>query len=81
MRRISIGIVGLLALIIAALALIAGYGSPGGGTPASPRASPIGVVTITLGLGTSTALRRRATSSWPELNKANPHIETCIMRA
>ena len=74
MRRVSIGIVGLLALVLAAIALTAGCGSSGGGTPASPGASPTGVVNITMWHGDLDYAAKADNVLVAQWNKANPNI-------
>jgi len=74
MRRVSIGIVGLLALVLAAVALTAGCGSSGGGTPASPGASPTGVVNITMWHGDLDYAAKADNVLVAQWNKANPNI-------
>jgi multiple sugar transport system substrate-binding protein len=79
MRRRSIGIVGLLALFIAATALTAGCGSSGGSTPASPDASPTGVVNITMWHGDIDYAKAADDALVAEWNKANPDIQVTAL--
>ena len=79
MRRSSIGIVGLLALLLAAMALTAGCGSSGGGTPASPGASPTGVVNITMWHGDIDYAKTAVDALVAEWNRANPNIQVTAL--
>lgn len=79
MRRSSIGIVGLVALVLAAMALAAGCGSSGGDTPASPDASPTGVVNITMWHGDIDYAKKADDTLVAEFNKENPHIHVTAL--
>src|SRR5665647_3571699 len=79
MRRISIGIVGLLALVLAAVALTAGRGSSGGGTPPSPGASPTGVVNVTMWHGDLDCAAKADNVLVAQWNKANPNIHVTAL--
>ena len=74
MKRVSIGTVGLLALVLAGTALTAGCGSSGGGTPATPGASPTGVVKITMWHGEADYSAKAYNVLVAQWNKANPNI-------
>jgi len=79
MKRVSIGIVGLLALVLTAAALTAGCGSSGDGTPASPDASPTGVVNITMWHGDIDYAKTADDALVAEWNKANPNVQVTAL--
>jgi multiple sugar transport system substrate-binding protein len=79
MKRVTIGIAGLLALVLAAVALTAGCGSSGGGTAASPDASPGGVVNITMWHGDIDYAKDADDALVAEFNAANPDIHVTAL--
>ena len=79
MKRATAGLLApALVLVLAALAL-AGCGSSGGGTPASPGASPTGVVSITMWHGDTDYAAKADNVLVAEWNKAHPDIHVTAL--
>jgi len=79
MRRILIGIVGLLTLSLAAAALTTGCGSSGGGTSTSPGASPTGVVNITMWHGDEDYAKKADDALVAQFNQTHPNIHVTAL--